>query len=79
MDKQETIEKVKEIVADHFGFEIEEVEPGTNFTTDLGSDSLDVIELVVSFEEEFDIEILDDEVEKITTVSDAIDCVIAAH
>lgn len=67
-----TDEKVKEIVAEELGAEESEVIPTARFVEDLGADSLDVVELVMRFEEEFEIEIPDEDAEKITTVGEAI-------
>ena len=64
--------KVKKIVADHLGIEEAKVTEESSFIDDLGADSLDTVELVMAFEEEFSIEIPDDAAEKITTVKDAI-------
>jgi acyl carrier protein len=65
-------ERVKKIVADHLGIKIEEIKPESNFMADLGADSLDTVELVMAFEEEFKVEIPDDAAETIVTVNDAI-------
>lgn len=65
--------RVKEIVAEQLGVELDEVTPGAKFDEDLGADSLDIVELVMQFEEAFDLEIPDDEAEKMTTVKDAVD------
>ena len=64
--------KVKKIVADHLGVEIEKVTDEASFIDDLGADSLDTVELVMAFEEEFGSEISDSQAEKILTVSDAV-------
>ena len=64
--------KVKKMVADHLGVDEVKVTEEANFIDDLGADSLDTVELVMSFEEEFGSEILDSEAEKILTVGDAI-------
>ena len=69
----ETSERVKKIVVEHLGVEGEKVTEEASFIDDLGADSLDIVELVMAFEEEFGVEILDDAAEKITTVKDAID------
>ncbi len=65
-------EKVKEIISKQLGVNIEEVAPGKSFTNDLGADSLDSVELVMAFEESFNIEIPDEDAEKILKVEDAI-------
>ena len=64
--------KVKKIVADHLGIDEAKVTDESSFIDDLGADSLDTVELVMAFEEEFSIEIPDDVAEKITTIKDAI-------
>ena len=66
-------ERVKKIVVEHLGVENEKVLDSASFVDDLGADSLDTVELVMAFEEEFECEIPDDAAEKIQTVKDAID------
>ena len=66
-------EKVKDIIEKELGVEREKLTPEASFIEDLGADSLDIVELVMAFEEEFGVEIPDDAAEKITTVKDAID------
>ena len=66
-------ERVKKIVVEHLGVEEEKVIDSASFVDDLGADSLDTVELVMAFEEEFSIEIPDDVAEKITTIKDAIE------
>ena len=68
-----TTEKVQKIVCDQLGVSVEEVKLETSFIDDLGADSLDTVELVMAFEEEFKIEISDEEAEKIQTVKVAVD------
>jgi acyl carrier protein len=65
-------EKVKKIIAEKLSVELEEVIPDASFVDDLGADSLDLVELIMAMEESFDIEISDDEAEKLQTVQDAI-------
>ena len=66
-------EKVKKIVAEQLGVKKEEVKPESKFEKDLGADSLDAVELTMAFEENFGIEIPDEEGEKLKTVKEAID------
>ncbi|MCS5608036.1 MAG: acyl carrier protein [Alphaproteobacteria bacterium] len=68
----DTTDRVKKIVVEHLGVEEDKVSEGASFIDDLGADSLDTVELVMAFEEEFGIEIPDDAAEKIATVKDAI-------
>jgi acyl carrier protein len=65
-------EKVKKIIAEKLSVELDEVIPDASFVDDLGADSLDLVELIMAMEESFDIEISDDEAEKLQTVQDAI-------
>ena len=69
----ETADRVKKIVVEHLGVETDKVTEEASFIDDLGADSLDIVELVMAFEEEFGVEIPDDAAEKITTVRDAIE------
>ena len=66
-------DKVKSIIVEQLGVEADEVKPEASFTDDLGADSLDIVELVMAFEEEFGIEIPDEDAEKIGRVKEAID------
>ena len=66
-------EKVKDIIVEQLGVNPEQVTPQASFIEDLGADSLDIVELVMAFEEAFDIEIPDEDAEKIRTVKDAVD------
>ena len=68
----DTADRVKKIVAEHLGVEETKVTDNANFIDDLGADSLDTVELVMAFEEEFGCEIPDEEAEKIQTVQDAV-------
>jgi len=70
-------EKVIKIVADQLNVEVSEINPDSSFVDDLGADSLDTVELVMAFEEEFGIEIPDDDSEKIQSVQNAIDYIAA--
>ena len=70
---EKVAEKVKEIIVEQLGVGQEEVVPEASFVNDLGADSLDTVELVMAFEEEFSIEIPDDDAEKIITVQNSID------
>ena len=68
----DTAERVKKIVIEHLGVETEKVTEAASFIDDLGADSLDTVELVMAFEEEFGVEIPDDAAETILTVGDAV-------
>ena len=68
----DTVERVKNIVVENLGVEADKVTEAASFIDDLGADSLDTVELVMAFEEEFGIEIPDDAAETILTVSDAV-------
>jgi len=65
-------EKVKSIIAEQLGVKIEEVKPEASFIDDLGADSLDTVELIMALEEEFSVEIPDEDAEEMTKVGDAI-------
>ena len=65
--------RVKEIVCEQLGVSAEEVTPEASFIEDLGADSLDIVELVMALEEEYEMEISDEDAEKIRTVQDAVD------
>lgn len=67
------VNKVKEIIVNQLGVDISEATPEASFIDDLGADSLDTVELVMAFEEEFGVEIPDEDAEKLTTVGAAID------
>ena len=66
-------DRVKSIIVEQLGVDAEEVLPEASFVEDLGADSLDTVELIMAFEEEFGVEISDDEAEKIRKVRDAVD------
>ncbi len=70
-------DKVKKIIAEKLSVDLEEVVPDASFVDDLGADSLDLVELIMSMEEEFDIDISDEDAEKLVTVKDAIDYINA--
>jgi acyl carrier protein len=68
----DVFERVKKIVVDRLGVDEAEVTPEASFKDDLGADSLDVVELVMELEEEFDLEISDEDAEKVTTVGEVV-------
>ena len=70
-------DKVKKIIAEKLSVDLEVVVPQASFVDDLGADSLDLVELIMSMEEEFDIEISDDEAEKLVTVQDVLNFIQA--
>ena len=72
MSEQEILEKVKELVASQLGKSEDEVTPDSSFIEDLGADSLDLVELIMSMEDEYGLEISDEDAEKIVTVKDAV-------
>jgi acyl carrier protein len=73
LDQQEIETRLKKIIVDNLGVDEAEVVPTASFVEDLNADSLDLVELIMSLEEEFGIEISDEEAEKIRTVGDAIE------
>jgi len=75
MGREETAEKVKSIIVEQLGVPPEDVNEEASFIEDLGADSLDIVELIMALEEEYDIEISDDDAEKIQAVGDAINYV----
>ena len=79
MAEQATLEKLQTIVSNQLGIEKEKVVATADFTKELGADSLDVVELVMAFEEEFDIEIEDDVAGDMATVQDALDYIIKSQ
>jgi acyl carrier protein len=72
MDMKQLEEKVKDIIVEELGVERDKLTPGASFMEDLGADSLDTVELVMAFEKEFDIDIPDEEAEKLRTVGQAL-------
>ena len=77
MANDEVAQKVQDIIAESLGVNRNEVVPSASFINDLNADSLDIVELVMAIEKEFDLEIPDDEAERIRTVQDAIDYIVA--
>ena len=78
MAEKEIFERVKKIIVDRLGVDESEVTPEASFKDDLGADSLDVVELVMELEDEFELEISDEEAEKINTVGEVVEY-IKAH
>jgi len=76
MERSEVFNKVVELAADKLSAEASEVKEETNFIEDLNADSLDVVDFVMALEGEFDMEIPEDDVEKIRTVKDAVDYIV---
>ena len=72
MTKEEAVEKLKTIVSDRLDVEKDQVTPEKTFVEDLGADSLDIVELIMGIEEEFEIEIPDEDAEKLTSVGEAM-------
>jgi acyl carrier protein len=72
MNMSDTFQKVQALIVEQLGVDEEEVTPEASFVDDLGADSLDLVELVMAFEEAFDIRIPDEDAEKIRTVGDAV-------
>ena len=73
MSSEEVFDKVKEIIVEQLGVAETAITPDASFIDDLGADSLDIVELVMAIEEEFDIEIPDSDAEKVVTVGDVVD------
>ena len=67
------LDKVREIIVEQLGVDADQIKPESNFVDDLGADSLDTVELIMAFEEEFDVEIPDEDAQKIKTVKDVIE------
>jgi acyl carrier protein len=72
MKKEELLGRLKEIIIDRLDVEEDQIVPEASFVEDLGADSLDIVELIMGIEEEFDIEIPDEDAEKLTTVGEAM-------
>jgi acyl carrier protein len=72
-------DKVKKIIAEKLSVDLDEVVPDASFVDDLGADSLDLVELIMSMEEEFDVDISDEDAEKIVCVKDAIEYINSAN
>jgi acyl carrier protein len=72
MKKEEIVARLKEIIIDRLDVEEEQIAPEASFVEDLGADSLDIVELIMGIEEEFDIEIPDEDAEKLTSVGEAM-------
>ena len=68
----EVMDRVKKIIVDQLGVDASKISEDSSFVDDLGADSLDIVELIMAFEEEFDVEIPDEDAEKIKTVGDAV-------
>ena len=77
MSEKSIEEKVKDIIIEQLGVNAEQVTPNASFIEDLGADSLDTVELVMAFEEEFGVDVPDEDAEKIATVQDAISYITA--
>ncbi|WP_017656052.1 acyl carrier protein [Fortiea contorta] len=73
MSQEDIFDRVKKVVVEQLGIEAEKITPQSTFIEDLGADSLDIVELVMAFEEEFDIEIPDEAAEQILSVQHAVD------
>jgi acyl carrier protein len=72
MKKEEVLARLKEIITDRLDVEEDQIVPEATFVEDLGADSLDIVELIMGIEEEFDIEIPDEDAEKLTSVGEAM-------
>ncbi|MDR3321389.1 MAG: acyl carrier protein [Synergistaceae bacterium] len=72
MQSEEVLTKLKELVMDRLNVEEDQIKPDASFVEDLGADSLDIVELIMGIEEEFDVEIPDEDAEKLTNVGEAL-------
>ncbi|MDR2523798.1 MAG: acyl carrier protein [Synergistaceae bacterium] len=77
MKKEEVLSRLKEIIVDRLDVEEDQIVPEASFVEDLGADSLDIVELIMGIEEEFDIEIPDEDAEKLTSVGEAMNYTLA--
>ncbi len=77
MSREDALARIKKVVAAQLSLSEDEIQDNSSFTTDLGADSLDTVELVMAFEDEFSVEIPDEDAEKIATIKDAVDYVYA--
>ena len=71
-NRMESMDRIKKIIVDQLGVDESKITENSSFVDDLGADSLDIVELIMAFEEEFDIEIPDEDAEKMKTVGDAV-------
>ena len=78
MQMEEVLAKLKDIVTDRLNVEEEQIKPEASFVEDLGADSLDIVELIMAFEEEFNVEIPDEKKKKIKTVKDTVEYIDSA-
>ncbi len=76
-NREEIAQKARELIAESLAVSPDEISPESSFIDDLGADSLDIVELVMEIEKQFELEIPDDEAEKIATVQDAIDYIVS--
>ena len=77
MKKEEMLARLKEIIIDRLDVEEDQIVPEASFVEDLGADSLDIVELIMGIEEEFDMEIPDEDAEKLTTVAEAMNYTVS--
>ena len=76
MDREQALSRIQEVVSKRLGVDKEKITEDASFTNDLGADSLDLVELVMAFEEEFDVQIPEEEVEKLQTVGTCVDYLV---